>query len=1033
MPFYTGQKSNKKKPKALASHWVYKFPRGMPVVGQRRHPLIFHNKMKQIYSKFGSYRATKADFFLSPSELYHYSKREEVRQLTDQVRKAVNTPQYTELKAQLPAVLTQIINPDGTKVAKPDSQLTNTLFLEIDTKGVNTGKLIDESTLSNIIGLFPGSIRNGQISTGGGLHLLFDCRYTKDTYETAVLTIAEQIEKQTGLICDSGAQKLVQLKYISYDATHFYNDNTKPLLTLEGSKKVVSKVNKAHTTFRPCSPIYTLDTLREFEEHILANHAHLPKVDYNKWFRWACQLVALFGDDAEELFNTLTPYVRDNPNPSNMANQWKHSRQYIQANDYTPEYLTFQLTNFFNHFQFKPEAKPTSAGRLKVKSHCTEQMQAVLTKLEKLESLCIVADTGTGKTTLAAEICRHYRTTKRWYCCIIVPTQLQAEQLAKSTGFAYWTAGDSDFDLQVGYESGILILTLSGYAQVMPEHQRFDFVVFDEAHHIVTHYSKHFKQPLIQSFLKKPAGKVLYLTGTPCLEWLQLKKIPVLELLPKVRKRYLTYFYTFKDLNEIIEQIAQPVDCVHIMCNSRGQMKLLEAVILAKFPGITSDNIAVLHSDVRDAKEGSPLYRHKLVFDAIVNESKIPGQIKFVLSTSIIEEGINIEGKLDSIHVIDDPSQFSNTRVKQASARYRDMNDLPVFVWLQRWRTEVKAEGSLEDATRFESTIQSRFDNRYSPEAGRINRTAKNYNTPPEFRELNLCYWGQRSFFQYGSQKQIMQDLFKDTRYIYQVPEEALTKDPETYVGLMEIKKLCKQIRVFQAYLLYRDWDMFFSTIVAKKKSKQVVKGVPFQKVKGNENYSFHFENAKEWVSLTALVPTVAQLTEWGICREDVQTLVMAFSVNQRLSNTVFQRQLPTVMFRDVHFQGKFLTRYTKQHWDRLTRQEKQIREWMQAGLVAIGQPYEVEKLLEFDKVEATDLNKNTYRGLVNDWFEVESERKKVKGKLVQKSVIAGFHSFSSIDKQIHISSCKAFEYLGKLIESQSVNSFDSRFWAAGI
>jgi hypothetical protein len=1010
----------------------------MPDIWQRRHPLIFHNKMQQIYSKFGSIEAKKADFFLSPSDLFRYSNSEPIRKLTEQTKLAKladiqagddKLPRYKASKFTHPVVVTQIHNPDGTKDLRDDSKPTDTIFLDYDLKDNN---FIDDETVSSLFSLLGTSVRNVQRSLAGGIHLLVHCRYDSHNFQRAYDSVASYIYTETGLKFDKNAKKQTQPKYISFDEAHLFSDATYPFLIIEG-REPINTGNKAVTTSIIGSRLYTFEHLLQFRDYLLTSRIQFPKLHYNDWFWFGCTLYTLFGDEAEVLFFEIAPILRQKQITRNYYNQFQYCIKFANKIGWSNDVQDAMLTKFFSKYGFKPSQK-LNTTQYRVKKHCTEKLEAVMKAIEKHREITIVADTGTGKTRLAVEVCKLLNTTRGYKCAIIVPTRLQAEQLSRETGLPCWVSGDGDIELQIAYDKGIVILTLSGFVNVMPEHQKFDFGIYDEAHHIITHYDANFKAELIQSFQKMKPAQMLYLTGTPQVQYLNLIKMPVIELLSAVRKRYLYNAFSFRELNEVIEQIPIPENCTIIMGNSKKEIKKLEAIILGRYPDLTENQIGILHSDVRDVASDSDLFQSRVIYESIAHTGTIPEQVKFLLCTSILEEGINITNKVDSIHIIDSPSQYSSTRVIQASARYRNCDDLPVYVWYQRWRQEHNELKSFDDFLTIEKQSECRFSEKYNPELKKITRRDKHYHTPKEFRDIHLCAQAYKYYNRYANFVSLVTDLqATDKRFVYQIPEEGLEKDSSTYVSIKSILKKCNDAKLKMAFLYYLNPDMFLTTITIKKKTKHAVKGIEYKKVNPTEEYLSFFEEVKELLGLTMLIPTIKKLQGWGLTKDDIRILILAFTANRKLENNIFQRWIPTIIFRDEYFKTRFLERYTQQDYDQLTKEERQIKAWIDAGILQIGQAYDVARLLEFDKVPFTPITEKWYRGIVNDWFEVEAERKIEKGKKIQRSVVSGFHSYRIINKKIEDELAKLFKKLEYPADNQQLTPFDSKFWAANL
>ena len=269
--------------------------------------------------------------------------------------------------------------------------------------------------------------------------------------------------------------------------------------------------------------------------------------------------------------------------------------------------------------------------RFSVKEYMSEAMTELL-KYANLESrTCIYADTGLGKTTAFINFFKENSSSR---VIFLVPLQSIAYQIHENHSVPYLT-GESDSRMHSKAKgSNIFVATYEQGVKYLGD-IKYDYVIVDEGHNLITANS--YKADIISELNYKLSikdSKVILLTGSP-LNIFHSMKYHLIEVV----KQHIVK----TKINERITKLTGYETLMSHILNNDGKMLIrynnisdleLAKEVLCKNHGYKEDEILVLLSSRKVKK--SKLYKQ------LLSDERFDNTIQIVLTTSIIDEGINI-------------------------------------------------------------------------------------------------------------------------------------------------------------------------------------------------------------------------------------------------------------------------------------------------------------------------------------------------------------------------------------------------------
>lgn len=304
----------------------------------------------------------------------------------------------------------------------------------------------------------------------------------------------------------------------------------------------------------------------------------------------------------------------------------------------------------------------TYDGSYKFDGYINEKLKEILEDNKNEDKIILRAETGTGKTRAFLETFPQIFPDKKILIlepltAIVSQSQNDYPNLVGLTGFS----GLGEF--HQAYEDRIVMATYEKGIELLRNNVPFDYIIVDEIHNLLV--ANGYKPETISElvWLLKDK-KVIGLTGTPS------------NIFRTLGYKLINLENTGKNVTEVIQRVSnkEPEKIIlnHLnfvkgkaifRVNSEKVLKSVkeELIELKRFQ---ENQILILHSDYEIKKSED--------FKLIVEEGKFRDDVKVVLTTGIIDEGVNLkaEGFTDVVFIEMDYNPRPEC-VKQFFARFR--------------------------------------------------------------------------------------------------------------------------------------------------------------------------------------------------------------------------------------------------------------------------------------------------------------------------------------------------------------------------
>lgn len=307
-------------------------------------------------------------------------------------------------------------------------------------------------------------------------------------------------------------------------------------------------------------------------------------------------------------------------------------RQFIKHSCPRPELLKY-FYQYLNFTDYLISYKHTIA----IQSYVSEAIPNILEYADSYGRIIVKAETGTGKTYAVINEIHKHQTDAR--ILIVAPLTMIVEQQAKTNTKGVYLTGKSVFDERVkALESNLCFMTYEQGARFLAYDEDtvvFDYVIIDEVHNLITanSYKHNVILDLTESFQSR---KLIGLTATP----LQVFNKLGFELIEvKAKKQTPTDVeirYSNLDPYKIaINHLLNVKSKTIVRLNSRKTLIALKSYLTQQTNLYNPSEVVVFNSD-KDIKNGKD-------FQFVADQEQFEDSVKVVLTTSIIDEGVNIK------------------------------------------------------------------------------------------------------------------------------------------------------------------------------------------------------------------------------------------------------------------------------------------------------------------------------------------------------------------------------------------------------
>ena len=304
-------------------------------------------------------------------------------------------------------------------------------------------------------------------------------------------------------------------------------------------------------------------------------------------------------------------------------------------------------------------------SHFEIEKYVSEVLKDILSLTDLRKKVILRAETGTGKTTSFLMDFQKHRPDAR--CLILAPLTVIVEQSASDyKGIIALTGGSQPLEHTKAKTASLVFATYEQGIKHLENNNKFDFIVIDEVHNLFT--SNSYKRETITKLTALlEHKKVIGLTGTSnnlfsnvgySLVSVSKKQQRPVKIIQRVDNRNAAKI--------IIQHLDNVVGKAIFRLNSTDTLQELKAE-LVRTKKYKDSEIVVLFSSRRIKKSDE--------YAEIINTSKFPIEIKVVLTTGLIDEGINISqlGYTDVVFIETEYTPLPEP-LKQFFARFRNLD-----------------------------------------------------------------------------------------------------------------------------------------------------------------------------------------------------------------------------------------------------------------------------------------------------------------------------------------------------------------------
>src|SRR5436190_6810151 len=314
------------------------------------------------------------------------------------------------------------------------------------------------------------------------------------------------------------------------------------------------------------------------------------------------------------------------------------------------------------------------------KEFISEEAAAFIEFLRKEKKVVMSAKTGSGKTTLALEYIAKYWEGRIF---IIEPLQIIGRGIAAaysgSGKIAYIEGGSDEYDIRAALSSKIIVCTFDSYSKIGSYLEENDLLICDEVHALTQNYNMPDKRPkydYVFDQLKK-AKNVLCISATPQKFFRQYGFKYAEFVASKMNKVIIRpVIYTGKIHHELTEK-KQAFDFTSKQLLIRLNDTTLIDEVKKTYEAELSGGIGILSADTKKDPNG--------IYQSIVKTKRIPDVARLVLTTSLIDCGIDIYNEnISAIIAEHNHESLSITDTLQFIARARKVPEMAVTIYKQK-------------------------------------------------------------------------------------------------------------------------------------------------------------------------------------------------------------------------------------------------------------------------------------------------------------------------------------------------------------
>lgn len=334
-----------------------------------------------------------------------------------------------------------------------------------------------------------------------------------------------------------------------------------------------------------------------------------------------------------------------------------------------------------------------------VKNRLSEVSPQIFDLADKHKEIVIAADTGIGKTYAVVNDFSKLRPKKR--LLFIAPLAIIPRQVGLSYDLVALYGSDVKPTIwDAATRADVVLATQEKAVELLDKGYKFDYIVLDEIHSFIV--GNDYKSSTISRVMELVEAReipVIGLTGTPVqqLRELGFRLIQVVKETPD--RQAVTLRMDNQSQIEIVLQHQKSVKGKSLYrLQSTTDIQLLKEQFISQ--GYLEEEVEIYHS--------SNAVRKGAGYNAVSNQEVFPHSAKIVLTTSFLEEGINIKN-LGFTDVVYMDSNYSgiDLSLKQLVNRFRTADPDRQLFWYAKVKNDQKPkmfnENIVDDYERLEN------------------------------------------------------------------------------------------------------------------------------------------------------------------------------------------------------------------------------------------------------------------------------------------------------------------------------------------
>lgn len=335
-----------------------------------------------------------------------------------------------------------------------------------------------------------------------------------------------------------------------------------------------------------------------------------------------------------------------------------------QRYDIIDELNVDSLTSMYvHHYMQIPELSIKFNSEMKIGYYLSDDFDKVASIIENNKKTCVYAGTGYGKTKAFVD---YFKNKVGCKTIFLVPLQVLANQVAAKYKIPCLIGESTPQMHSLAKRLNIFVATYEQGVKHIATGQ-FDYIVIDEFHNMITANS--YKEEALSNLSQKLEhvdSKIIGLTGTPStiMRRLGFHMLRVTRNKPEtmfVNERFTNRRGHFIVINHILEFGGKSI----FRLNSTNDLQSIKEELIHNY-GYKEDAVLVLYS--------SKSIKNSEAYKLLVDKERFADEVKIVLTTAMIDEGLNIkQTDFENIVYVESNDYFPRPEpIKQFFARVRN-------------------------------------------------------------------------------------------------------------------------------------------------------------------------------------------------------------------------------------------------------------------------------------------------------------------------------------------------------------------------